>query len=300
MSDRRIAFVGAVALLLATSVPGAASSARVSGLESCAVTVSNQTAPPGEERVKAHGNGKIWVAIPPNGIFEFVRDSADVAPDGSMGTKVLAWREAGRLTIRGRRLDAYAPPMRGDIAPGYEGTFQPTGFSFPTEGCWQVTVKAIGTLGRNQVLSTLNVVVFVVAPPAERTLANGETSVPVMRIPAPERLVIDDVRIRPQIVRAGTRSITLRLKVRDTRGYVVRHALVLARSLPAVTTQPLEQATAIDGFVTLRLRPKRSFPLVFRRGAGLRLFIRTRRDREPIRGGISARRLVRVSLARPS
>jgi hypothetical protein len=46
----------------------------------------------------------------------------------------------GKLAITGQRLDASAPPLTASIPSGYGMRgFQPSGISFPTEGCWRVT-----------------------------------------------------------------------------------------------------------------------------------------------------------------
>lgn len=65
----------------------------------------------------------------------------DGKADGSIDAKLGWWRGVGRqLTIRGRRLDAKAPPLRARIPQGYGWSgFQATGVIFPTEGYWQVT-----------------------------------------------------------------------------------------------------------------------------------------------------------------
>ncbi len=51
------------------------------------------------------------------------------------------WRGVkGKLAITGPRLDAKAPPLTADVPDGYgRRGFQPSGISFPTDGCWEVT-----------------------------------------------------------------------------------------------------------------------------------------------------------------
>jgi hypothetical protein len=68
---------------------------------------------------------------------------ATVNRDGSIYAKLGWWRGLpGQLVIRGRRLDAHAPPLRAEagtvLSYGSDG-FVPSGLTFPTVGCWQVT-----------------------------------------------------------------------------------------------------------------------------------------------------------------
>ncbi len=103
----------------------------------------------------AHGNGDLWVGgLWPDGII--AAGGGLIDPDGSVGMKFGWWRAMpGRLTITGRRLDAAAPPLRADVPSNYGTTgFQPSGVSFPTEGCWEVT----GHVGD----TTLTFVTFVI------------------------------------------------------------------------------------------------------------------------------------------
>jgi hypothetical protein len=64
-----------------------------------------------------------------------------IGPNGELGMKWAWWRGvAGYLTIEGRRLDAPAPPLIGEVPDGYGPRgFQPSGLVFPTVGCWEVT-----------------------------------------------------------------------------------------------------------------------------------------------------------------
>jgi len=75
---------------------------------------------------------------------------------GRVGMRFGWWRTVrGRLHLTGRRLDAPAPPLRADVPAGYGATgFQPSGLTFPAEGCWKVT----GTVHR----ASLTFVTFVI------------------------------------------------------------------------------------------------------------------------------------------
>jgi hypothetical protein len=84
--------------------------------------------------------------------------------------------------------------------------------------------------------------------------------------------------------------------VSDTRGFVVRGALVFARSTPLVTSTPAESVTDQSGYVTLTAIPKAAFPL--KRGYHVQFFVRTRKEGESLLAGVSSRRLAQVATAR--
>jgi hypothetical protein len=112
---------------------------------SCPVTVPNGQHPSKNAGFN-HGNGSLWIALWPHGkLVAGTRPDgssmAEIRPDGSIDAKLGWWRGVeGRLTIRGRRLDAPAAPLRADIPQGYGVSgFQATGIIFSTEGCWRVT-----------------------------------------------------------------------------------------------------------------------------------------------------------------
>lgn len=124
------------------AVEGAPQPAAVSA--DCPVTSPNGSQPPGEavQSDQHHGNGELWVVLPPSGVVEV--PAANVQPDGSLAMKFPWWRGVdGDLTITGRRLDGDAPPLRAEIPDGYGTTgFQATGLFFPSEGCWEVNGRA--------------------------------------------------------------------------------------------------------------------------------------------------------------
>jgi hypothetical protein len=72
-----------------------------------------------------------------------------VTEDGSIRWKFPWWADvdplAGDLTIRGRRVDASAPPVKAQINRGWPETdfsgsdFWASEITFPTQGCWEVT-----------------------------------------------------------------------------------------------------------------------------------------------------------------
>lgn len=110
---------------------------RVALVDPCPITRPNGSQPPGSTfGADLHGNGSLWVGLPPSNVV--VRERV---PDGSIRDKFGWWRGvSGELRIEGRRLDGPAPPLRASVPDGYgDSGFQATGLFFPTEGCWEVT-----------------------------------------------------------------------------------------------------------------------------------------------------------------
>ena len=133
-------------------------------------------------------------------------------------------------------------------------------------------------------------------PDGQIKLANGKTSIPVTSVSLPARLVVDGVRFSPSPVSTRTQPVAIRVHISDTRGFVVRGALVFVRATPLVTTTPPEQVTDQAGYVTLTALPKQAFPL--KRGYHVQFFIRARKEGESLLAGISSRRLAQVATTR--
>jgi hypothetical protein len=121
---------------------------------SCPVTLPNRTVRPGAGFTAAgfnYGNAYLRVHLWPHGTL-----TAGILPDGgamaiinangAISAKLGWWRGVpGKLEIRGRRLDGFAPPLRANVPDGYGSLgFQATGLTFSTVGCWQV----VGKVGR--------------------------------------------------------------------------------------------------------------------------------------------------------
>ena len=164
----------------------------------------------------------------------------------------------------------------------------------------RVRVTARNEAGSSDATSAPSAVVQPAAPPGpagQIRLPNGKTSIPVSSVSLPHRLVIDAVAFTPNPVRSRKQAITARFHVSDTRGFVVRGALVFIRSTPLLTTVPGEQATANDGWVTVRMFPRQAFPL--RTGFNVQFFARARKPGDNVLAGVSTRRLVQVRTASP-
>ena len=129
------------------------------------------------------------------------------------------------------------------------------------------------------------------------TLPNGEKSIPVSSVPVNERLVVDQVVFGPNPVRSRTEPITVRIKVKDTRGFVVREARVFLRSTPLVTRNPQDQPTAQDGWLTLTVTPEHDFPALSD-DYSIQFYVKAFRAGDPVLAGVAGTRLVQVRLAR--
>lgn len=133
-------------------------------------------------------------------------------------------------------------------------------------------------------------------PPGAIKLPNGETSIPVTSVPATQRLVVDRVDFSPNPVRSRTTPITVRIKVKDTRGFVVRDALVFLRSTPVVTSTPEERRTEQDGTLTYTVQPEPDF--IIRNGYSTQFYVKAFRQGDPVLAGVAGSRLVQVATAR--
>ena len=127
------------------------------------------------------------------------------------------------------------------------------------------------------------------------TLPNGEKSIPVTSVPSDQRLVVDQVQFSPNPIRSRTEPITVRVKVKDTRGYVVRDALVFLRSTPLVTRNAQDQKTGQDGWLQLTVTPERDFPEL-RPAYSVQFFVKAFRQGDPELAGVAGDRLVQVPM----
>ena len=129
-------------------------------------------------------------------------------------------------------------------------------------------------------------------------LANGVTSIDASEVALPARLILSKFRVQqtqPLHTRAPFR---VTFTVTDTRGYVVRNALVYLIGLPynRIQTVP-ELKTGQDGTATFTLTPTSLQPLKV--GARLVIFGRARVEGDSLLAGASTRRLVEVVFGAP-
>jgi fibronectin type 3 domain-containing protein len=161
----------------------------------------------------------------------------------------------------------------------------------------RVNVTARNSGGSRTVMSGESATVAAAGPTGVITLPTGERSIPATSVPSSERLVVDRVVFTPTVVRSRSEIISVQVRVKDTRGYVVRDALVFLRSTPLVTRagQP-RRTTQSNGYAVFQMTPRSNFPTT-RRGA-LQFFVKAYRQGDNALAGVAGYRLVQVRIAR--
>jgi hypothetical protein len=101
--------------------------------------------------------------------------------------------------------------------------------------------------------------------------------------------------VRP--VTSQNQTIVVQVRVKDTRNYVVRNAVVFIRSTPKVTSGGDNLRTAVDGWITYQLEPEVDFPI--KNGYRVQFFVKAYRSGDPSLAGVSGTRLVQVETATP-
>jgi hypothetical protein len=157
-------------------------------------------------------------------------------------------------------------------------------------------VTARNSVGSTTVMSAESAVVTEPLPSGAVRLPSGEISIPASSVPSNHRLIVSQVVFSPNPVRNRNQIITVRVRTKDTRGFVIRDALVFVRSTPRVTTGGDRQLTTTDGWVTYQLAPNGNFPKP-RRGYNVQFFVKVYRSGDPALAGIAGYRLVQVRLA---
>jgi hypothetical protein len=151
-------------------------------------------------------------------------------------------------------------------------------------------VTAKNAIASRTTLSSESAVVTEPLPAGAVKLPTGEISIPVASIPRDQRMYVAKVTFTPAFVRSRKSPITVHVKIQDTRGYVVRDALVFLRSTPRVTTGAT-QPTAMDGSVTFQLVPLATFPA---KRSAVQFFVKAYRTGDPPLAGVAGYRLVQV------
>ena len=123
-------------------------------------------------------------------------------------------------------------------------------------------------------------------------LPSGEYSIPATSVPSNHRLVVSDVKFSPNRVTNRRQTIVVRIRVKDSRAFVVRDAFIFVRSTPKVTTGGDRSLTAADGWLTYELVPTSSFPTKAK--TAVQFFVKAYRSGDPSLGGVYGSRLVQV------
>jgi hypothetical protein len=115
--------------------------------------------------------------------------------------------------------------------------------------------------------------------------------------PAGERLVVDRVVFNPNPVTSRNVPIQVKITVKDTKGRLVKGALVFIRSTPILTSTPTDAPTGNDGTVTYSIQPRSDFPI--KNGYSVQFFVKAYRQGDPSLAGIAGTRLVQVATHTP-
>ena len=153
-------------------------------------------------------------------------------------------------------------------------------------------VTATNAVGSTTVSSGESPVVGQPLPTGAVRLPSGEVSIPASSIPASSRLVAAEVRFSPSTITSRRQTIVVRIRAKDTRGYVVRDAFVFIRSTPKVTTGGDRRLTTTDGWLTYELVPEVDFPTKTK--TAVQFFVKVYRGGDPSLGGVYGSRLVQV------
>ena len=125
------------------------------------------------------------------------------------------------------------------------------------------------------------------------TLPSGEKSIPVTSAPpAVKRLIVDQVTFTPNPVTSRGEPIHVRIRVTDTKGNLVRGALVFIRSTPLVASMPDRRADGAGRVGHLHDPPGAGLPAEER--LHVQFFVKAYRQGDPTLAGISGTRLVQV------
>lgn len=166
------------------------------------------------------------------------------------------------------------------------------------ENTLRVRVTARNADGSASATSVPTAVVATPATPAPTTGCGQATSVPVVELAPPDRLMIDRQEVRPSVVGRSTANLNVRFRVSACNGKPVQGALVYVTAVPYNQfSVPPEAQTGSDGWAQLDMRRLAGYPATPNQRL-LVLFVRARKAGDNPLGGISTRRLVsfRVNL----
>lgn len=159
----------------------------------------------------------------------------------------------------------------------------------------QSFVTATNAFGSNETNTPPTGTILRAGPAGAVKLGNGRVSIPVSSVSLPQRLIVAGASFSPKRIRSRAQGTVITVRVVDTRGNVVRDALVYVVGLPTNWIKPLpERRTGLDGTVKFWLRPTPMLPLA--RGGSLAVYVRARKGSENPLAGVSGTRLFSVGL----
>ena len=275
----------------ATSSSYTLASSDVGGRMRVRVTATNSS---GSQTVASNATGTVTAGAPVNTSAPTISGSA--VEGATLTANRGNWSGAGSITYSYRWLPCdtngnNCGTISGATASQYKLSSSDVGRRI------RVTVTAKNSGGSTSATSGATSTVASAGPAGVITLPNGEKSIPATSVPGTARLIVSQVVFLPRPVRSAVDPITVRIRVKDTRGYVVRDAIVFIRSTPRVTSGGDGQKTATDGWVTYQLVPNQNFPRP-RGGYNVQFFAKAYRAGDPALAGVAAYRLVQVPLAR--
>lgn len=157
----------------------------------------------------------------------------------------------------------------------------------------RVVVTATNPSGSTSATSAQTAVVSQPGPAGAIKTTQGATSIPASSVNLPERLIINGVQYSPRVLTTRN-AFTMRVHVVDTRGYLVRDALVKVTALPYAWAHAREEVrTDLNGWANITVTPTRNMPL----SHGALVFqARARVEGQSLLAGSSTRRLVQVGI----
>ena len=162
----------------------------------------------------------------------------------------------------------------------------------------RVSVTATNASGSGAATSVPTAVIAEGLPASLIKLADGSFSVAAADVKGKQRLIISSVKTTLKQPIRSRAPFTVTVRVTDTRGYVVRNALVYLQGLPynRILRTP-EHKTLQNGTATFTVVATRLQPLKV--GARVVIFARARVEGDALLTGASSRRLVEIVFGPP-